>query len=56
LRKDGILVCEVGNSEGALLRAYPHTPFIWPEIAMGGGGVFLLRAPELEERKKSGRQ
>jgi ribosomal protein L3 glutamine methyltransferase len=56
LRKDGILVCEVGNSETALLRAFPHTPFIWPRIAMGGGGVFLLRAHELEELKDSGRQ
>jgi ribosomal protein L3 glutamine methyltransferase len=56
LRKDGILVCEVGNSETALLRAFPRTPFIWPQIAMGGGGVFLLRAHELEELKESGRQ
>ncbi len=56
LRKDGILVCEVGNSEAALLRAFPRTPFIWPQIAMGGGGVFVLRAPGLEELKASGRQ
>jgi ribosomal protein L3 glutamine methyltransferase len=56
LRKDGILVCEVGNSESALLRAFPRTAFIWPQIAMGGGGVFLLRAQELEELKDSGRQ
>ncbi len=48
LRDRGILVVEVGNSEHALLRAYPHTPFIWPEIAMGGGGIFVLRAEDLE--------
>ncbi len=48
LSADGILVVEVGNSEAALLRAYPRTPFIWPDIAMGGGGVFLLRAGDLE--------
>ena len=48
LRDDGILVVEVGNSEGALLRAFPLLPFIWPDIAMGGGGVFLLRAGDLE--------
>jgi ribosomal protein L3 glutamine methyltransferase len=48
LRRDGILVVEVGNSEATLLRAYPRMPFIWPEIAMGGGGVFLLRAEDLE--------
>ena len=28
----------------ALMRAFPRLPFIWPDIAMGGGGVFVLRA------------
>jgi ribosomal protein L3 glutamine methyltransferase len=45
---EGILVVEVGNTEGALLRAFPRLPFIWPEIDMGGGGVFVLRARDLE--------
>lgn len=48
LRAEGILVVEVGNSERALLRAFPRMPFIWPDFAMGGGGVFLLRAKDLE--------
>jgi len=47
LRNRGILVVEVGNSESALLRAYPSTPFIWPDIAMGGGGIFVLKAEDL---------
>jgi len=38
---------EVGNTEDALLRTFPTLPFVWPEIAMGGGGVFLLRARDL---------
>jgi ribosomal protein L3 glutamine methyltransferase len=48
LTRDGILVVEVGNTEDTLLRAFPRLPFVWPEIAMGGGGVFLLRARDLD--------
>ncbi len=44
---NGILVVEVGNTEEALLRAFPRLPFVWPDIAMGGGGVFVLRAADL---------
>jgi ribosomal protein L3 glutamine methyltransferase len=52
LRRDGILVVEVGNTEDMLLRTFPTLPFIWPEIAMGGGGVFLLRAQDLAGQLK----
>jgi ribosomal protein L3 glutamine methyltransferase len=48
LSRDGILVVEVGNTEDTLLRTFPRMPFVWPEIAMGGGGVFLLRAADLD--------
>jgi ribosomal protein L3 glutamine methyltransferase len=47
LEDDGILVVEVGNTEKALLKAFPRLPFIWPRIAMGGEGVFLLKARDL---------
>jgi ribosomal protein L3 glutamine methyltransferase len=48
LEDEGILVVEVGNSEAALLQAFPRLPFIWPPIAMGGGGVFVLNARDLD--------
>jgi ribosomal protein L3 glutamine methyltransferase len=47
------LVMEVGNTEHTLMRAFPRLPFIWPEIAMGGGGVFILRAADLPARASS---
>jgi ribosomal protein L3 glutamine methyltransferase len=48
LEDEGILVVEVGNSERQLLRAFPRLPFVWPRIAMGGEGVFILRARDLQ--------
>jgi ribosomal protein L3 glutamine methyltransferase len=50
LADEGILVVEVGNTERRLMRAFPRLPFIWPEVAMGGGGVFILRAGDLKEQ------
>lgn len=47
LEDDGILVVEVGNTEMALVKAFPRLPFVWPRIAMGGKGVFLLNARDL---------
>ena len=49
LHDDGILVVEVGNSERALVRAFPRLRFVWPHIEMGGGGVFIVRAADLAD-------
>ena len=47
LSPEGLLVCEVGDSEWALNQAYPEIQFDWLKFAHGGHGVFAITYDEL---------
>ena len=48
LTPNGLLICEVGNSEWALRQAYPHIEFNWLVFKGGGSGIFAITKSELE--------
>lgn len=47
LSEDGLLICEVGESERALVALLPEIPFMWIEFRVGAMGVFAIDRDDL---------
>lgn len=50
LNPGGLLAVEIGHNRPALERAFPHLPFIWPDLEGGDDMVFLLTREQLVAR------
>ena len=44
---DALLICEVGESERALVALLPEVPFAWVEFKVGQMGIFAIDAADL---------
>ncbi|MCL6619359.1 50S ribosomal protein L3 N(5)-glutamine methyltransferase [Thermomonas hydrothermalis] len=49
LTGDGLLICEVGEAEQALVRLLPDLPLAWVEFKVGQMGVFVAECADLIE-------
>lgn len=49
LSDNGVLICEVGNSQVHLMAAFPTVPFQWLTFERGGHGVFRITKAQLEQ-------
>ncbi|HLS84232.1 MAG TPA: 50S ribosomal protein L3 N(5)-glutamine methyltransferase, partial [Arenimonas sp.] len=47
LSEHGLLICEVGESERALVRLLPELPLAWVEFKVGQMGVFVVEREDL---------
>ena len=47
LTEDGVLVCEVGESERALVKLLPELPLAWVEFKVGQMGIFVAERHDL---------
>ena len=51
LNDDGLLICEVGNSQIHVEALYPEVDFSWLSFERGGHGVFLLTKTQLVQHR-----
>lgn len=47
LSEHGLLICEVGESERALVELLPEVPFAWIEFKVGQMGIFAIERDDL---------
>jgi ribosomal protein L3 glutamine methyltransferase len=47
MKKDGLMVVEIGDGRAALERAFPALPFTWLKTSAADSSVFLLRRGDL---------
>jgi ribosomal protein L3 glutamine methyltransferase len=47
LSENGLLICEVGEAEQALVRLLPEVPFSWVEFKVGQMGIFVLEREDM---------
>lgn len=47
LNDGGFLICEVGESERALVHLLPQVPFVWIEFKVGQMGIFCIEREDL---------
>lgn len=47
LSEDGLLICEVGESEQHLIKLLPEVDFAWVEFKVGQMGIFAVECREL---------
>ena len=49
LERDGLLICEVGEAEQALVKLLPELPLAWVEFKVGQMGIFVAECADLVE-------
>jgi len=47
LDRDGLLICEVGEAENALVKLLPELPLAWVEFKVGQMGIFVAECADL---------
>lgn len=52
LNDNGVLICEVGNSQLHLTAAFPNVPFQWLTFERGGHGVFRITKAQLQQHQQ----